>query len=289
MKIWALAVPDERAEQQQTANFILIGNVSTARLTEIGKLAEAERAKIVKLLKLPPDAPLVKGSLVLFVLKRSFDYSEFVRMVEERELPRGLSGHARRKGADAYACLVVGTDRDAALTALVAEQVAAGFLASLSDVPAWFAAGGGRAIAARVEPKNPLVKQWDAELLPNTSTTPTSDAFLSASVLDTSATTNSYSFVRALAVKLDRFQAAGRGPWRRAQIRPRHRRDLPRRPPHARGSLVKAEAQRTRLTAPAPARRVSETASPLGRPPASAAHFSAARAAATTQSRATGS
>ncbi len=88
-KLWALAAPDEAAEQVQTTNFLVIGNVSTARLTAVSELAQVERAKIVKLLKLDPEAPLVKGSLALFVLKRQFDYSEFVRMVEGREAPRG--------------------------------------------------------------------------------------------------------------------------------------------------------------------------------------------------------
>ncbi len=50
---------------------------------------------------------------MLFVLKRSFDYSEFVRMVEERELPKGLMGHARTKGSEAYACIAAPSDADA--------------------------------------------------------------------------------------------------------------------------------------------------------------------------------
>ena len=158
IKIWQLAAPDEQAEQLQTTNFILLGNVSTARLAEVGELAEAERAKMVKLLKLDPGAPLVKGSLVVFVLKRSFDYSEFVRMVEQRETPRGVTGHTRVKGSDLYACLAAPSDADATLPALVAEQVAGGFLQGLGDVPPWFAVGGARAIAARLEPKNTLAK-----------------------------------------------------------------------------------------------------------------------------------
>ena len=118
-----------------------MGNVSPARLTAVSELAEAERAKIVKLLKLDPAAPLVKGSLALFVLKRQFDYSEFVRMVEGREAPRGAAGHANTKGSDLYACLTANGENEEMLPALVAEQIAGGFLLSFENMPPWFAAG----------------------------------------------------------------------------------------------------------------------------------------------------
>jgi hypothetical protein len=205
-KLWALAAPDEAAEMVQTPNFILMGNVSPVRLNEIAELAEAERTKIVKLLKLDPAAPLVKGSLAVFILKRQFDYSEFVRMVEGREAPRNAAGHANVKGSDLYACLTANTDNDNILPALLAEQIAGGFLLSFSDVPPWFAAGAARAIAARVEPKNPLVKRWDAELqsLPATDSP---DAFVAATVFDAELTARSYGFARSLLQKLPTFQS----------------------------------------------------------------------------------
>ncbi|MES1213848.1 MAG: c-type cytochrome domain-containing protein, partial [Singulisphaera sp.] len=196
-KLWALAAPDEAAQLVQTENFILMGNVSPARLNEVSELAETERAKIVKLLKLDASAPLVKGSLVLFVLKRQFDYSEFVRMVEGREAPRDSAGHANVKGSDLYACVMANGENNDVLPALVAEQIAGGFLLSCTNMPGWFATGTARAIAARVEPKNPLVKQWEAELqgLPATDAP---DAFLSASVFDAQLTARSYAFARGL-------------------------------------------------------------------------------------------
>ena len=140
-RIWTLAAPDVRAEQLQTANFILVGNVSLNRLGEVAKLAEVERVKIVKLLKLASDAPLVKGCLILFVLKGSADYSQFVRAVEEREIPRDELGHALAKGSDLHASLVASTSGGDVLPALLAEQIAGGFLLSFGDVPPWFAAG----------------------------------------------------------------------------------------------------------------------------------------------------
>ena len=97
-KLWAVAAPDLRPAQLQTANFILLGNVSQDRLAEVGKVAESERSKIVKLLKLDEDAPLVKGGLTLFVLQQTTEYGEFVRYVEERERLRARWGMPARRG-----------------------------------------------------------------------------------------------------------------------------------------------------------------------------------------------
>ncbi len=204
-KLWAVAAPDLRPAQLQTANFILLGNVSQDRLAEVGKVAETERSKIAKLLKLDEDGPLVKGGLTLFVLQQTSEYGEFVRYVEEREAPAGVLGHAHTKGTDLYAALSAGVS-DEKLPALVAEQISAGMLLALSDVPAWFAAGAGRTIAARVEPKSPLVKKWEAEVqkLPATEN---ADTLLSAAAKDPETVARSYAFVRSLTRKLPQFQA----------------------------------------------------------------------------------
>jgi hypothetical protein len=205
-KIWALAALDKPAEQLQTANFILLGNVSPERLAEVARLVEVERAKIVKLLKLDGGAPLVKGGLVLFALKRSSDYSQFVRLVEGREATRGAIGHGHAKGWELYASLVASSDSDDILPALVAEQAACGLLLSFNNVPPWFATGAARAIAARVEPKNPLVKKWDVEA-ENLPAAGDADSLLSATDFNSETAARSYAFVRALTSKLPQFQA----------------------------------------------------------------------------------
>ncbi len=73
-------------------------------------------------------------------------------------------------------------------------------------MPPWFAAGAARAIAARVEPRSPLVKQWEAEVqsLPATDAP---DAFVSATVFDPELAARSYAFARSLMQKLPTFQS----------------------------------------------------------------------------------
>ena len=180
-KIWAQAFPGKATKSQQTANFIVLGAVSDGRLAQVARLAEAERAKITKLLRLAADAPLVKGGLVLFVFASLDEYGEFLSAAEQREPPAGIYGHARSHGADLYACLVVGDDEIS--PALVVEQVAGSFLMSLSNVPPWFATGAGRAIAAHVEPKSALVKKWDAEMQ-SPSSAQSAEQLISAEIFD---------------------------------------------------------------------------------------------------------
>ena len=83
---------------------------------------------------------------------------------------------------------------DEKLTALVAEQISAGMLLSLSDVPSWFAAGAGRTIAARVEPKSPLVKKWETEVQ-NLPATANADVLVSVAIVDSE--TSAQLFLRA--------------------------------------------------------------------------------------------
>jgi hypothetical protein len=203
-KIWARAFPAQPVKSQQTGNFIVLGSASDKRLAQVAKVAEAQRAKITKLLKLSADAPLVKGSLVLFVVASSDDYGEFVRAVEQREPSAGVQGHAQSHGADLYSCFILGDGDDS--PALVAEQIAAGFLLSLSNVPPWFAAGAGRSIAARVEPKSPLVKKWDLEMQ-NLTTAESAEQLVSAERSDREMLARRYALVQNLTRKLPQFQS----------------------------------------------------------------------------------
>ncbi len=203
LKIWALGAPDDRPAQTETPHFILVGNVSEDRLTELGELAEAEWTKIIKWLKLRPEAPVTKGKLVLFFFKRPFDYTEFVRMVEKRELPRGTPAHWHFKGLDAYACIQATSDSDANLPALLAEQAAGAYFEAFK-APSWFSVGTGRAVAARVEPKCAIVKQWDETL--SVPPTTADENLLNSKLIEGETSDRCYSFAKYLMTGTTRFQ-----------------------------------------------------------------------------------
>lgn len=162
-KNWRTAAPDQSPQRTQSNDFLLLGNVSAEVLAEISALADAHRQRLTRALELPDDQPLLKGRLTWFVLARRFDYSEFAQMVERRELPRDTRGHWQYNVLDAYTCLLV-PEGEQSPGLLVAEQLSGAYVASLGGAPEWFVEGSAQALAARLEPKHPSLREWDREL-----------------------------------------------------------------------------------------------------------------------------
>jgi hypothetical protein len=162
-KNWRLALPDEQPSSHESKNFLLLGNIGEQPLEALGKVAEQQAAAIAKSIRSPEGAPLVKGRITLFAFKRRSDYSEW-RNVENRELPAAWRGHWKYNVVDAYGCVVPPSGDEYGLAPLVAQQVASIAIASLGQVPAWFADGAGRVMAARVDPRDPRVRQWERQL-----------------------------------------------------------------------------------------------------------------------------
>ena len=51
-------------------------------------------------------------------------------------------------------------------TALLAQEITSVYVASQGTVPQWFADGAGRAVAAKINPKDSRVRQWENRLGP---------------------------------------------------------------------------------------------------------------------------
>ena len=66
-------------------------------------------------------------------------------MLEHREIPAAWRGHWSYNPLDAYGCMLL-SENGEARPGLVAQQIAGVYLASLGDVPRWFAEGSARAI-----------------------------------------------------------------------------------------------------------------------------------------------
>jgi hypothetical protein len=162
-KNWRMALPDAQPSQHETKNFLLLGNIGQESLEALAKVAEQQAAAIAKTIRAPEGEPLVKGRITLFAFKRRSDYSEW-RNVEGRELPAAWRGHWKYDVVDAYGCLVPPSGDEYRLAPLVAEQVASIAVASLGQAPVWFADGAGRVLAARVDPRDPRVRQWEGRV-----------------------------------------------------------------------------------------------------------------------------
>ncbi len=163
---WALASPTEKPTVHQTKNLIVIGSQPDAILQDLADTAEQQAEIVSKQLHALTGQPLVKGRIVLFVMPNHYEYSEFGRMVENRQVPATSRGHWKYDMVDAYGVVVPPSDpSDYSVGALIAQQLASVYVASLAgNPPSWFAEGSGRVVASRLDAKSARTHDWNDRL-----------------------------------------------------------------------------------------------------------------------------
>jgi len=157
------------------------------------------------MLKTPANKPLVKGRMTLFFFDQRYDYSEFGKMVEKRDLPRIWRGHWRYSIVDAYGAMIPPRAEEYQLGPLVGQQLAAVTLAGLEGVPGWFTEGVARVVASRLGSEDPRVKKWDEELGRVRASMAKADDFLAGKLPVEDSMVASYSFAKFLMADGKRF------------------------------------------------------------------------------------
>ncbi|MDX1948362.1 MAG: c-type cytochrome domain-containing protein [Pirellulaceae bacterium] len=206
---WRLGMPGITANRAESTNFIVLGDVGENTLKEIAERAEAQAPKVGTILKSPPDQALVKGRVTLFVFRERYDYGEFGKMVEKRDLPTAWRGHYKFSIVDAYGAVLTPKAGEYSLDALIAQQLAAVAVASRGKgVPHWFAEGTGRVVASRTATgADSRVDRWDEELPRVLSEMKAADDFLTNKLPPEDADIAAYSFVKFLMADAKRYQA----------------------------------------------------------------------------------
>lgn len=158
-KLWRRAIPDEEPLAEVVDGVCLIGNLPAARMREIAAETEPLAERVRREL-LGDAGPLLRGGVVMYVFRQTYDYSALWQNVLHAERPKGLMGHVGVSGDVAYgAVLLPGGDDEDNPRALLVEQLAGAALAGRM-VPEWFARGAGRVVATRIVPKAPVVQEW---------------------------------------------------------------------------------------------------------------------------------
>ena len=172
---WRRVLPDDQPALVEAGELLLLGNVPEFRLNELIPELQQALETTRKSLSVPGDQPLIRGGLALFVLKSRYDYSEFGRMIEKRELPRQWLGHWRADPLDVYGVLVDESNDQTPLRAVAGQVFAGAYLGSFSEVPAWFAEGVARnQVAAQFRRQDQRAAAWTqslpaaAQRVPNT-------------------------------------------------------------------------------------------------------------------------
>ncbi len=192
-KTWRLILPDTEAHREESESVLVVGGVGAAVLSGVARVAEEQVAELRKLFKVPDDQPLIKGRLTLLVFDKRYDYGEVGTMLEHRELPSTWRGHWSYNALDPYGCILLEDDGTAA-AGVVAQQIAGAYVASLGKVPRWFAEGSARAIAARLDRKDPRVQQWNDQAAQLVETLDKPEGFITASLPPEDSDVLSYSF-----------------------------------------------------------------------------------------------
>ncbi|MEX2187135.1 MAG: c-type cytochrome domain-containing protein [Pirellulales bacterium] len=201
---WRLASPGEENKPTivSTGNFLVYGKTTEAVLKEVADTAEAQLDRVAKALKAPADKPLIKGRTTLYVFKERYDYGEYGRMVEKRQIPNAWYGHWGYNVTDAYACVLMpgggfGDVNEPSLDLLLAQQLASIYIASQgAGIPRWFAEGSGRAVVEMLDSRDLRVKNWDGAVAAIVSGSPRADAFMTGGLPPEEADVASYAFIK---------------------------------------------------------------------------------------------
>ena len=198
LKNWGLGMPGIDAQTVETDGFFLAGNLGQATMEKHGELAETLAPKIAEFFGAPSDQSLIKGRISLYLLKQRYDYTEFGKMVEKRDLPKSSRGHWRYNIVDAYGVAIPSYNDAYSLEALLAQQVAGIYVASLNSPPKWFSEGAARAAAAHIAPEDSRVTAWDDQIGEAVASQSKADDFLNGKLPQELSDAASYSFVKML-------------------------------------------------------------------------------------------
>jgi mono/diheme cytochrome c family protein len=146
---WKVVSPKTTPEEATDDRFLIIGNIGSESAKKLLAIANAAEAKTKKGLKISGKDPLLKGGITIFALKQRYDYSEFGKMLEKRELPADWSSHWRRGGLEAYVSIIFapsGPDKnyDAIIESSLVQQMTSLWVSQWEGTPQWFAEGAGR-------------------------------------------------------------------------------------------------------------------------------------------------
>lgn len=179
---WKRAFPNDEPLVLEAGDVILLGNVSQVRLEEIGKEFQQALVAIRRpplflatspLRSAKPDPPLFSNGLAVFVLKSRYDYSEFGKMIESRELPREWASHWRGNSENPYVAIVDSNTTEMLSTAMACQLALAAYWGSKSNVPYWFAEGLARNyIPAKYRSNYRRMARWPFESLEATKRMP---------------------------------------------------------------------------------------------------------------------
>ena len=166
---WKLTFPNGEPRHIDSKEFIVMGDVSEARLKEVETWA-IDHSKSLRSSFNVKDDLLWKGKLTIFVFKERFGYEEFNNSVHKREVPREVLGHSQVTSTMEEAFIALQDIGDAAsesspgMQVSLVEHVTGAFLKrGGGTLPDWVIRGAGLSLAGRGSTGNPYLAALPAQ------------------------------------------------------------------------------------------------------------------------------
>ncbi|MCC9604877.1 hypothetical protein LOC68_25800 [Blastopirellula sp. JC732] len=201
-----LGLPGVAMSTSDRKDLFVMGALGQDANDEFADQAEKVADDVRRILKAPSGQPLVKGRITLFLVKAKYDYNEFSKMVERRDVPPQWQGHYWYDVTDAYGMVQLPANDAFSLDAMFAQVIASNYVASL-DAPDWFADGVGRVVASRVSGKDPRVVDWGNQLQSAVGAMKKPEDFVEMKLAPDQNGVVSYAFLKSLMGKSQQFDA----------------------------------------------------------------------------------
>ena len=154
---WKKTFPKITPNRVDSAELLVLGDVSQARLKQIKDWAESDLKSLKSTFDIE-EKPVFRGKLAVFVFKERFGYEEFNSTIHRREVPREIYGHAEVTPATQEVAFVavqdVGdlvTDTSPGMQLNLMQQLTAAVLRrdAREELPDWLMHGTELALAGK--------------------------------------------------------------------------------------------------------------------------------------------
>jgi hypothetical protein len=203
---WKKVMTDVPANEVVVGDFLVVGTPDAEQLTEVAGFAAKQVETLRHTLGIAEGEPLVKGQITLYVFERRYDYNEFGKMIENRDLPQDWHLHWGYDVVDAWIAMQV-TDQglDADEAQLQQSLAALSVAAAGAEVPEWFADGAGYLVGEAVVRNSRIVEQWQDAALAAASQMQNPTDFLQDRMPRDQAGLVGYGFLRSLFSSREQF------------------------------------------------------------------------------------
>lgn len=159
---WELVMDGVDPLVHASENVIVVAMNDTQQPEQFAEIAESIVNRVATQVRLPDKTPLVKGKIAAYLFATRYDYAEFGKMIEQRDIPREWTNHWGNDQVDAFIAFQIPARDYDTMRPWIARNIAAAYAKGLaSDVPDWFANGWAYSIAAKIYAGDEIVRTWN--------------------------------------------------------------------------------------------------------------------------------